>query len=64
MLLKEFNFNNLKGQYLGLSIFVDDEELVCGFIDEVIEFLRASTLLGNMNIKSTNGYFNVFVIRL
>ena len=61
MKLREFNFNELKGRYIGLSIFVDDKEVVSGFIGEV---LREIPHLANKEIKKTNGFFDVFVIRL
>lgn len=59
MKLKEFNFNEIP--VLGLSIFVDDKEVETGLIDNV---LRRISLLAEKEIKSTNIYFDTFVIRL
>ena len=61
MKLREFNFNQLKGKYIGLTIFVDDKEVTTGFIGEV---LKKVTHLADKEIKATNGFFNEFVIRL
>jgi len=59
MKLKEINFNEIPVK--GLSIFVDDKEIACGFIGEV---LRQIPRLANYEIKDTNYYFDTFVIRL
>lgn len=59
--LGEFNFNELKGKYIGLSIFVDGKEVAMGFIGEV---LNKVAYLADREIKETNGFFDVFVIRL
>lgn len=61
MKLKEFNFNQLKGEYIGLSIFVDDKQVAEGFIGEVLDSIPH---LADKEIKKTNGFFDVFVIRL
>jgi len=61
MKLREFNFNELKGKYKGLSIFLDDKEVAMGFIGEV---LNSISHLADKEIKSTNGYIDTFVIRL
>ena len=61
MKLKEFSFNSLKGKTTGLSIFVDDKEVAMGFIGEV---LKQIPHLAEYEIKSTNYYFDTFVIRL
>lgn len=59
MKLKEFKFNTIPVK--GLSIFVDDKEVAIGFIGEV---LREIPHLADYEIKSTNFYFDTFVIRL
>ncbi len=59
MKLKEFNFNNITVR--GLSIFVDGKEVASGFIGEV---LKKITHLKDYEIKDTNYYFDMFVIRL
>jgi hypothetical protein len=59
--LREFNFNTLKGKAIGLSIFIDDKEVIMGFIGEV---LKQIPHLAEYEIKSTNYYFDTFVIRL
>lgn len=61
MKLREFNFNQLKGEYIGLSIFVDDKQVAEGFIGEV---LNSIPHLADKEIKKTNGFYDVFVIRL
>ena len=61
MKLKNFNFNRLKDKAIGLSIFVDDKEIAMGFIGEV---LKQIPHLADYEIKSTNYYFDAFVIRL
>lgn len=61
MKLREYNFNDLKLFYKGLSIFKDDKEIAMGFIGEV---LRQIPDLADCEIESTNSYFDVFVIRL
>ena len=61
MKLREFNFNELKGKYTGLSIFINDKEVAMGFIGEV---LSSIFYLADKEIKETNGYFDTFVIRL
>jgi len=57
--LKNFNFNRLKDKAIGLSIFVDDKEIAMGFIGEV---LKQIPHLADYEIKSTNYYFDTFVI--
>jgi hypothetical protein len=59
MKLKEFNFNEIPVK--GLSIFVEDKEIACGFIGEV---LKEIPHLKDNEIKSTDYYFDMFVIRL
>ncbi len=59
MKLKEFNFNTIPVK--GLSIFVGDKEIESGFIGEV---LRKIPHLKDYEIKSTNYFFDMFVIRL
>lgn len=59
MKLKEFNFNSIPVR--GLSIFKDDKEVAMGFIGEV---LKQIPHLANCEIKDTNYYMDVFVIRL
>lgn len=61
MNLREFNFNKLKGEYRGLSIYVDNKEVAMGFIGEV---LKSIPHLADKEIKETNGYYDTFVIRL
>lgn len=45
----------------GLSIFIEDEEVASGYIGEVLEQVPH---LADYEIKSTNYYFDTFVIRL
>jgi hypothetical protein len=59
MKLKEFNFNEIPVK--GLSIFIEDKEVACGFMGEV---LKQIPHLKDSEIKSTNYYFDTFVIRL
>lgn len=59
MKLKDFDFNEIPVR--GLSIFVDNKEVACGFISEV---LKKIPHLKDCEIKSTNYYFDTFVIRL
>jgi hypothetical protein len=59
MKLKEFNFNEISVK--GLSVFVDNKEIACGFIGEV---LKKIPHLKEYEIKETNYYFDTFVIRL
>lgn len=59
MKLKEFKFNNIPVR--GLSIFVEDKEVESGFIGEVLNKIQH---LKEYEIKSTNYYFDIFVIRL
>lgn len=59
MKLREFKFNDIPVK--GLSIFVNDKEVAMGFINEV---LRQIPHLADHEIKSTNIYFDTFVIRL
>ena len=59
MKLREFNFNEIPVK--GLSIFLDDKELVMGFIGEV---LMQVSHLADYEIKETNYYMDTFVIRL
>ena len=59
MKLKDFKFRELT--VLGLSIFVDDKEVACGFIGEV---LKKISYLADYEIKETNYYIDTFVIRL
>ena len=59
MKLREFKFRELNVP--GLSIFVDDKEVASGFIGEV---LNEVTHLADYEIKSTNYFFDMFVIRL
>lgn len=59
MKLMEFNFNSIPVP--GLSIFVDGSEVAAGFISEV---LRSIPHLKNHIIRSTNFYFDMFIIRL
>lgn len=59
MKLREFKFNDIPVK--GLSIFVDDKEIAMGFIGDV---LRQIPHLADYKIKSTNIYFDTFVIRL
>ncbi len=61
MKLKEFKFNEISVP--GLSIFVDDKEVAMGFIGEVLRKI-APLKLADKEIKSTNIYFDTFVIRL
>jgi hypothetical protein len=49
----------LKDKAIGLSIFVDDKEIAMGFIGEV---LKQIPHLADYEIKSTNYYFDTFVI--
>ena len=58
MKLKEFDFNSIPVK--GLSIFKDGKEVASGFIGEV---LKQIPHLANYEIKSTNYYFDTFVIR-
>lgn len=59
MKLRDFNFNTVHVR--GLSIFVDNKEVACGFIGEV---LKQIPHLADYRIVSTNIYFDIFVIRL
>jgi hypothetical protein len=59
MKLREFKFREISVP--GLSIFVDDKEVACGFICEV---LRQIPHLADYEIKETNYYMDTFVIRL
>ena len=59
MKLREFKFRELTVP--GLSIFVDDKEVASGFIGEV---LNEVVHLADYEIKSTNYFFDMFVIRL
>jgi len=59
MKLKEFNFNKINT--LGLAIFVDNDEVAC---DPIGEVLREIPHLADYEIKSTNIYMDIFVIRL
>lgn len=59
MKLKEFKFNDIPVR--GLSIFVEDKEVESGFIGEVLNKIQH---LEEYEIKSTNYYFDIFVIRL
>ena len=59
MKLKEFDFNSISVK--GLSIFKDGKEVASGFIGEV---LKQIPHLANYKIKSTNNYFDTFVIRV
>lgn len=59
MKLKYFNFNEITVS--GLAIFVDDKEVAMGFIGEV---LKEIPHLADYEIKETNYYMDVFVIRL
>ena len=59
MKLMEFNFNEIKVK--GLSIFVDNKEVICGLIGEV---LKSVPHLRECKIKETNYYLDTFVIRL
>jgi hypothetical protein len=61
MKLKEFKFRELP-KLCGLSIFDGDKELASGFIGEVLEKLPIK--YAEREIKSTNWYFDTFVIRL
>jgi len=59
MKLREYKFKKLKVP--GLSVYVDDKEVASGFIGEV---LRQIPHLADYEIKRTNYYFDMFVIRL
>jgi len=59
MKLREFKFRDLTVP--GLSIFLNDESVASGFIGEV---LREIPHLADYEIKDTNYYFDMFVIRL
>lgn len=59
MKLREFKFNDISVRCL--SIFVDNKEVAIGSIGEV---LRQIPHLADYEIKSTNIYFDTFVIRL
>lgn len=59
MKLREFKFNDIPVK--GLSIFVDNKEVAMGFIGEV---LKQIPHLADYEVKSTNIYFDTFVIRL
>jgi len=62
MKLAEFNFNKLKDHGCrGLSVFIRDKEVARGFTGDV---LRDIPHLKHYEIKSTNKFFDVFVIRL
>ena len=60
MKLREVKFNDIP--VLGLSIFVDGKEIACGFIGEVLRALP--TECADYEVKSTNYFFDVYVIRL
>jgi hypothetical protein len=59
MKLREFNFNTIPVK--GLSIYLDNKEIASGFIGEV---LKQIPHLADQEIKSTNYYFDMFIIRL
>ena len=59
MKLKEFKFKEISVR--GLSIFVDGKEVACGSIGEV---LKQIPHLKDHEIKETNYYIDIFVIRL
>lgn len=62
MKLREVNFNEIETNYIkGLSIFKDDKQVAFGTFGEV---LRSIPHLADCEIKSTNYYFDVYVIRL
>ena len=61
MKLREFKFNSISER--GLSIFVGEKEVSCGFIGDVLREITPLHL-EDMEIKSTNSYFDSFVIRL
>jgi len=59
MKLRDFKFNNIPVK--GLAIFVGEKEVASGYIRDV---LCKITHLADHEIKSTNIYFDQFVIRL
>ena len=61
MKLRELNFNEIKDDVLGLSIYVNDQEVAVGNIGDV---LRQIPHLADYEIKDTNYYFDLYVIRL
>lgn len=59
MTMSEIDFNKIRVK--GLSIFVDNKEVAFGYKDEVLKHVQH---LKNCVIKSTNFYFDTFVIRI
>lgn len=59
MKLREFKFNSIPVK--GLSIYKDGKEVASGYIGEV---LKKIPHLVDCEIKETNYYFDMFVIRL
>lgn len=57
--VRDINFNDIWATHL--SVFVDDKEVATGFIGEV---LKKIPHLADSEVKSTNYYFNAYVIRL
>lgn len=60
MTLHEVKFNDIPVH--GLSIFVDDKEIACGFIGEVLRQIPIEC--ADYEIVSTNFFFDIYVIRL
>lgn len=60
MKLREVKFNDINAR--GLSIFVDDKEIACGFIGEVLRAIPIEC--AEYEIVSTNYFFDIYVIRL
>jgi hypothetical protein len=61
MKLREFNFRELPPMS-GLSIFDGDKNVASGFIGEVLKTLPIE--YAEREIKNTNWFFDIFVIRL
>lgn len=59
MKLREFNFNDIPVR--GISIFLNGKEVASGFIGDV---LKQVIHLADCEIKETNYFFDMFVIRL
>lgn len=57
----DFTIAQKLGNSIGLSVFVDDKELIQGYFGEV---LKNHPELGDFEVVGTSYYFNVFVVRL
>lgn len=60
MKLREVKFNDIPAK--GISIFVDDKEIACGFIGDVLRQIPIEC--ADYEIVRTNWFFDLYVIRL